>query len=191
MDELKANVAKNIAANRKRLNLTQLQLAEKLNYSDKAVSKWERAEAVPDVYILQRLAEIFGITVDELIGSPTDASEKTPAPKNRKVIISLLSVGLVWLIATVTFVALVWAGVEGRKWLAFLYAIPVSAIVGIVFSAMWGKRAGTTAIVSLLIWSIALAVLLTFPKTNVWLIFIIGIPLQALAVLWYFLKRNK
>ena len=51
MDDIKNNIAVNIAECRKRLNLTQAQLAEKLNYSDKAVSKWERAEAVPDIYI--------------------------------------------------------------------------------------------------------------------------------------------
>ena len=75
MDEIKINVANNIARYRKKLNMTQLQLAEKLNYSDKAVSKWERAEALPDIYVMHELAVMFGITLDELIGAAPIKSE--------------------------------------------------------------------------------------------------------------------
>ena len=192
MDELKANVAANIAAHRKKLNLTQLQLAEKLNYSDKAVSKWERAEALPDVYIMQKLALIFGTSVDELIAPPTSQHcEKRPAAARKKTVVTLLSAGLVWLVATVAFAVLEWCGVNFRNWLVFIYALPVCAVVLIVFNALWGKRIGTILLVSVLIWTLALSVLLTFPKTNVWLVFIIGIPLQVLTALWYFLKKGK
>lgn len=192
MDELKLTVAKNIMEHRKRLNMTQLQLAEKLNYSDKAVSKWERAEALPDVYVMRELADIFGISMDQLIGSsPLPRTVTNPRDKRKKVIVSMLSAGLVWLVATVVFVVLKWAGINGRIWLSFMYAIPASAIVLIVFNALWGKRIGTTLLVSALIWSAAAALLLTFPKTDAWLIFIAGIPVQVLTVLWFFLKKGK
>ena len=192
MDELKLTVAKNITEHRKRLNMTQLQLAEKLNYSDKAVSKWERAEALPDVYVMRELADIFGISMDQLIGSsPLPRTVTNPRDKRKKVIVSMLSAGLVWLVATVVFVVLKWAGINGRIWLSFMYAIPASAIVLIVFNALWGKRIGTTLLVSALIWSAAAALLLTFPKTDAWLIFIAGIPVQVLTVLWFFLKKGK
>ncbi len=192
MEELKSNVAKNIAAHRKKLNLTQLQLAEKLNYSDKAVSKWERGEAVPDVYILHELAEMFGITIDELISAEPPAPPKRERGVNvrNRTIISLLSVGLVWLIATVLYVLLRWAGVKGELWLAFIYALPVSAIVAIVFNAIWGMRPITAVLVSVLIWTLALCVRLTFAETDIWLIFMVGIPLQVLTVLWFLMKKK-
>ena len=195
MDEIKQNVAKNIAANRKKLNMTQLQLAEKLNYSDKAVSKWERGEAVPDIYIMKELADMFGITIDELIGSkepapPVPKEKKPPLSRKNKVIITLLSAGLVWLVASIVFVALIWAGTDLRSWLAFIYAIPATAIVLIVFSSLWGNKIFTATFVSALIWTVALAVLLTFSLTNIWLIFVIGIPLQVLTILWFLLKRK-
>ena len=153
MDELKKNLAENIAAYRKKLNITQLQLAEMLNYSDKAVSKWERGEAVPDIFILKKLADIFSVTVDELISSRSEApislpeAEKKPLTPGSKLIITLLSAGLVWLVATVVFVALQWGKAGGRTWLAFIYAIPLSAVVLIVFNGIWGGRIRTMLLV--------------------------------------------
>lgn len=193
MEDIRNNIAKNIAECRKRMNLTQAQLAEKLNYSDKAVSKWERAEAVPDIYILSELAKIFGTTVDELIS----AEPKLPEQKQKQVfsfskpIIALLSGGLVWVIATLCFAILQWCYVPFDNWLCFIYAIPLTAIVEIVFNMLWGKKYVTTILVSLLIWTLALSFFLTFPKTDLWLIFIVCIPLQVLTVLWLFLKRKK
>ena len=58
-ERIKSNIAKNLTAYRKRCNLTQSQLAEKINYSDKAVSKWERGEGVPDTLVLLKMCEIF------------------------------------------------------------------------------------------------------------------------------------
>lgn len=188
MDKIKESVAKNICDHRKRLNLTQLQLAERLNYSDKAVSKWERGEAVPDIYILRELSRLFGISVDELIGN--SKPRETVQTHSNKLVISLLSVGTVWLAATVVFAILGLCNVPLRIWMAFIYALPASAIVGIVFSMLWGRRPLTTILVSLLIWTAALSVFLTFPTTKLWLIFIIAVPLQALTLLWPFRKRK-
>ena len=69
-EKLKNLIGKNIAAYRKQAGLTQAGLAEKLNYSDKAVSKWERGESIPDVITLAQLAEQFEITVNELVADP-------------------------------------------------------------------------------------------------------------------------
>lgn len=103
--DMKTIISENITKNRKRLGLTQLELAEKLNYSDKTLSKWERAESIPDVITLKELSSIFGITVDELIGeegvitSYVIPKRKKAMTKRNIISISLLSVGLVWLIA--------------------------------------------------------------------------------------------
>ena len=78
MDELKEIIAKNLTELRTCAHLTQLQLAEMLNYSDKAVSKWERGEAVPDIRVLKKLADIYNITVDDII---TDGAGKKAKPK--------------------------------------------------------------------------------------------------------------
>ena len=59
MKDLKLVIAKNIAKLRVDSNMTQNELAQKLNYSDKAVSKWERGESLPDISVLVQIAEIF------------------------------------------------------------------------------------------------------------------------------------
>ena len=62
MNELKNIIASNITYLRKQKKLTQAELAQELNYSDKAVSKWERGESVPDIETLKNIAEMFEVT---------------------------------------------------------------------------------------------------------------------------------
>ena len=61
------NIGRFIAACRKKANLTQVQLAEKLGITDKAISKWERGIAMPDTSIMLELCDILGISVNELL----------------------------------------------------------------------------------------------------------------------------
>ncbi len=67
MNDLKEIFAKNLSDLRVRNKWTQLELGEKLNYSDKTVSKWERGESIPDASVLKQIAELFGITLDEFL----------------------------------------------------------------------------------------------------------------------------
>ncbi|MFA5443273.1 MAG: helix-turn-helix transcriptional regulator, partial [Bacilli bacterium] len=131
MDEnnFKKIVADNITYYRKKMGLTQLQLAEKMNYSDKAVSKWERAESLPEVYVLQQLATLFGVTLNDFL--TVGRKPRTPLTIKSRILISILSAGIVWLIATVIFVLtnLIKPGIGYDTWLLFIYAIPLSSIV--------------------------------------------------------------
>lgn len=65
MDQIK--IGKFIAACRKKENLTQMQLAEKLNITDRAVSKWERGKAMPDSSIMLALCDVLNISVNDLL----------------------------------------------------------------------------------------------------------------------------
>ena len=130
MKELKDIIANNITKYRKELGLTQLELAERLNYSDKSVSKWERAEGVPDAITLKQLADLFGITVDALM-SEEQPKKSTFARIKETVLtrtnIAISSVILAWLVATICFVILRLVFPNATKlWLAFIYALPVS-----------------------------------------------------------------
>ena len=93
--EIRQNIATNISAMRNAAGMTQAQFAEKLNYTDKAISKWERGESVPDIAVLWKIADMFGVTVDWLI-SDHGSSEATPdaeavrAGKHNRILISLL-----------------------------------------------------------------------------------------------------
>lgn len=189
---IKNVVAKNIVYYRKKLNMTQLELAEKLDYSDKAISKWERAEAIPDITVLKKLADIFGITVDDLLNQLEGVKPKKPVFYKNRLIITLLSVALVWLLATVSFaLGKIFLPEFHYFWLAFIYAIPASFIVLLIFNALWGKFCYTLIISSLLLWSLALTIFISISVQNIYLVFIIAIPIQIIFIFWYFLKRNK
>lgn len=192
MDELKIkqNIAKNISMLRTREKLTQAELAERLNYSDKAISKWERAESVPDITVLKKIADMFGVTVDFIISDgQTGEVPKSNASKKNHDLISGVSVCGVWVLATIIF-AIIWiaSGSLRNAWLVFPAALPVCAIVLIVFNSVWGtrKRFFNQIYVSLLIWSILVFTYLTvlmLAGQNLWAIFFIGIPAQAVVFL--------
>ncbi len=188
-EELAVIVGKNITRLRKLSNMTQLELAEKLNYSDKSVSKWEQGNGIPDVRILVRLADLFNVSVDDLVREHT---EKPVMPRRerkiKRIVIALSSVGLCWLVAVICFVLIgIFAPNISAKWLAFLYAVPASAIVLIVFSAVWGWRFMRIFSISVLIWTVIACIYLTafVLGENPWLLFLIGIPLQILALFFF------
>ncbi len=198
MDDLKAIIAKNIAELRREHSITQLELAEKLNYSDKAVSKWERGESCPDVMTLKEIADVFSVTVDYLLQEdhPQEKQthrEYTRRQKRNRLLISAISCVLVWLIATAVFVNLdlLAADLQGH-WLSFVYAVPATAVVVLVFNSIWGRPKWNFFIISLLMWSLLTAVCLTLFQAlqlNLWLLFLIGVPGQVIIFLWSGIRK--
>lgn len=196
MEDLKKIIAKNIQSLRKAAGVTQIELAERLNYSDKAVSKWERGDSMPDITVLKQLADMFGVTVDYLLNDEHDlpelsASTKKMIRKNR-LIITLLATALVWFVATAAFVILGLLPYSLPKtWMSFVVAVPVSCIVIIVFNSIWGRPKLNFLWISVLIWSTLLTLFFLLNIKNVYLIFILGIPSQVLVILWSRLEIGK
>ena len=181
--DLKDIVSKNIAYLRANKKLTQLELGEALSYSDKAVSKWERGEAVPDAYVLKKLSAIFGVSVDYILSEHDGRELKTANPHRfDRRIISLISFFGIWTLAVVIF-ALLWFFVDSPKWLVFAYALPISLVNMIVLTAIWGKARTNSFYISFLVWSILAALYFTFLQHNWWLLFCIGIPAQIVVIL--------
>ena len=193
MEDIKVLLSKNLLALRKSRNLTQLELANKLNYSDKSISKWEHGDAVPDIEVLKRIADFYDVTVDYLISDNTkkpELPEVTRTNMRNKIIITGLSTMLVWLIATILYSQLnIWLNIH--YWMVFVWAVPASFIILTVFNGIWGKRRFSFTITSCLVWTILASVYLQFVKFNLWIIFIIGIPLQIAIILWSQLKSQK
>lgn len=187
MKDIKEIIASNIIYLRKENKLTQAELAERLNYSDKAVSKWERAESVPDIEILKNLAQMFGVTVDFLLNENSRESvEKYKVPREKKanqITITALGVSLVWLAATIIYVY-AQLNFQSNLWQVFVWAVPISMFVLIVFNKMWGKRKFYLYITTVFSWSLLASIYIQFLKYNIWLIFLIGIPVQVVIILW-------
>lgn len=195
MGDLKSIIAANISELRRQHGITQLELAERLNYSDKAVSKWERSESYPDVATLKEIAELFSVTVDYLLQAEhpqekTARREYTRRQKRNRLLITAISCVLVWLIATFVFVNIdLWtSGLHGH-WLTFVYAVPVTMIVLLVFNSIWGRPRWNFAIVSVLMWSLLTAFCLTMLPMNLWLLFLVGIPGQIIILLWAGIRK--
>ena len=188
MDNLNYIVSKNLSDLRKKNGLTQLELAEKLNYSDKAVSKWEKGESLPGVEVLYKLSKLYGVSLDFIVGEETVKTATAPKARRKYNIITLLSVLAVWLLATVIYIFCeIFA--EIKPWLAVCWAVPASFVVTLVFDVIWHRKKLFFLIVSLLMWSLLLCFCLQFLNNNIWIILGIGVPLQAGALLWWRLVK--
>lgn len=187
-EELRKNLAGNLAACRRAHGDTQLSLAEKLNYSDKSVSKWERGDGLPDIFVLHRIAEMYGVSIGDLIG---DKEPEVTSRDQKRVLITVLSFGLVWLVAAITFLALLLAAPAlQRHWLAFLFALPVSFIVLVVFSSLWAGNFLRFLAVTGLIWTLSLSVYLTAGIREMGFLFLIAGLATLLCAVWFFLRSG-
>ena len=183
---LRKTVAKNIAAYRKAHHDTQLDLATKLNYSDKSVSKWERGESLPDVYILSQIADLYGVSVSALIGEIQPPKESKP---HYHMFILLLSLALTMAVATLLFSMFMICKVPYPAWMFFVDALPVCSIICIVFTSLWWGILWQGVSVSALIWTLGLSLYLSFELENVSLIFLVCAALQVLTVLWEIFRK--
>lgn len=219
-DELKMQIGTNIIRFRKENGMTQAELAQKLNYSDKAVSKWERGESIPDVLTLADIAAQFGITVNDLVYGPEPAGAEpapTPAPQpeilsqpetpaqpekpvrkmsdrirhNRKTIQFLVSI-LVWIVV-LAFYVLLDSFQLPYLWLLFLVGIPAHAITLLSLRSAWQMYSWNMALISVIMWgSIAClyAVIYLISHINIWRLFLMGMLGQIAIILWFKLIKK-
>ena len=205
-EKLKGWIGANIASYRKRAGLTQAGLAELLNYSDKAVSKWERGESCPDVPTVMAIADKLGIRVEQLLADPNALPpsgggrvEKTmekvvekalKRKANKKTILGLSSI-LVWFVALLVYVVIATIGIS-KSWLAFFYAIPANCIVMLSLLSAWQDFRWNRALISGIMWGALVSIfatLLVIWDLNTWRILLLGIPGQAAILLWFKLFR--
>lgn len=205
-------VANNLAYYRKKSGLTQSMVAEKLNYSDKAISKWERGDGIPDAYVLSNLAIIYGVSVDTLLSTTKQQLANEPEIeeiltekelRKKHKYIAILSMGLALFVTVVVYVILSLVFKTNTEFLyVLLWSIPAASIVALVFNCIWGKAYNNTYIESVLIWTTAISLIITIDHyvsfNNTWLLLLIPFSFQLLIILWNnmramgkFRKKNK
>ncbi|MBE6892673.1 MAG: helix-turn-helix transcriptional regulator [Ruminococcaceae bacterium] len=192
MDDLKVITASNIINLRTAKGMTQAELGELLNYSDKSVSKWERAEAVPDAYVLKKMSEIFGVTVDYILNSH-DSWEKPESFKKaergfRSKVITAVAIAGIWTLAFLIYI-IGWL-LESNWWLLFIYALPVSLITLLVLNSVWESGKNNRHIIYALVASIFLTIYLTFISYNPWQILLLLIPAELIVFLSFRIKKS-
>lgn len=192
-NSFKLIVAQNIFYLRTQNQMTQLELAQKLNYSDKAISKWERGDSVPDAFVLKKMAELFGVTVDYILTEHNEQERRVdtkPAQKAKAMLANVIMIS----IATVALLVFIILAITTKvyHWQIFIYAIPAIIIVGIVFSFILKNKIMGIISISALIWSILLVIyfaLWSFRDSYAtWMILLVGVPAQIIVLLSFKIK---
>ena len=194
LSELKLISASNIIKLRTGAGLTQAELGEKLNYSDKTISKWERGEAIPDAYVLTQMAEIFGVTVDYLLSSH-DAWESPEQQESRQeetgysvnMIIAISVLG-VWTMALTIFV-LLWL-FDIILWETFVVALPVSILTYMVLICVFRRRRHLQFVIAAFVLSLFILLYFTLPMQKPWQLFLIAIPAEIIVFLSCNIRRR-
>lgn len=200
MKTLKEIVGENLVELRKNKKLTQFELAEQLNYSDKSISKWENGDTLPDLETLNNLCKFYGVTLDYLTHPVEENKDSFILNKdeNRRslinhILITVLVNIVIWTIATIIFVySLIEPNLQGNNyWLAFIYAVPLSCIVSILFARVYFRKKILYFIIwSIFVWSAITSIFLTYlPFGIIWPLFLIGIPAQGALLTWFFIKK--
>lgn len=197
-ERMKKIIADNLLKYRKMAGITQVELAEKLMYSDKNISRWERGESIPEVTTLKRIADLYGVTINDFLQEeekdkkePILKDEKSKFLTEKQLMIALLSVSLVWLVAIVFFFFAqnIIPETTFEAWQTFIIAIPISFIVILVFTSLWCTNLLNCIVVGFLIWSCAVCIYICVPLPAIWLIFMVAVPLQVLDILWFILRK--
>lgn len=183
MDELKIIFASNLIRLRTQSGMTQAELGKRLSYSDKTISKWERAEAIPDAHVLMQMSQLFHVTVDYLLTSHDNWQPPEPPPPFNRGAVSAVSVTGLWTLAVLIF-AIMW--IYGRiLWILFPISVTVTIILLLVFNSLWNSGRGNMFIVMALVLSLVFLVYLLFFRINMWQLFLVVIPAELVVFFSY------
>lgn len=191
-NNFKMIVAQNIFYLRTQNQMTQFELGEKLNYSDKAISKWERGDGVPDAFVLKKMGELFGVTVDYILTEHNEQERKIDTKPARIAKAMLANVIMIGIATLALLVYIILAIFKINYWQIFIYAIPAILIVGIVFSFVLKNKIMGVLSVSGLVWSILLVVYFALWDYRLshatWMILLLGIPIQLIVIFSFKMK---
>lgn len=188
--DLKEIVAQNIFYLRTINHMTQYELGEQINYSDKAVSKWERADGIPDIYVLKSIADLFKVSIDYLLTEHSEQEqkrEKKPVNnKGRALVMNIIMIA----IASIALFVFVIVALSTKKyiWQVFVYMLPAISIVGISCTGAWRKTIGVFMFISMFVWTSILTVYIALGEYATWMVFLLGIPIQIIVFLAFGVK---
>jgi len=197
MSDLKKIIAKNLTELRKEKKYTQQDVGNLVQYSDKAVSKWEKGESLPDIDVLYQLCNIYGVTLDYLTHEGSFEEKKDfiiPKSEHRnKIIITALFSSIIWMAVIIVYVYLnLYQKIN--IWTIYIWALPVNCILLIYFNFKWGRRLWFIILISIFVWSLITAFFIQILYSsdfqyNYWMLFLIGVPIQIALVLLSQLKH--
>lgn len=186
--DIKKIVAKNLANLRKNKKITQTELAEQFGYSDKAISKWENGDTLPDIQTLYQLCEFYNVTLDFLVNEQSFEDKiKYINHLNKKIIINnslieLLYCSFVWVLAVIIYVYL-FTFSSINYWQIFIWALPGTSIIMLFFTKVWKNKLYTFIVRSIFFWTLITACYVQFIEYNIWPLYFLMIPVQIALIL--------
>ena len=177
MEELKSIISGNIVALRKKNKLTQIELSKQINYSDKAISRWETGEVVPDVETLNSLAKVFDVPVTYFFEYHKDIDVQLSKPSKNQALSHFSTLSIIWTVLAIVFVYFK----EFRNesiWQIFVWGIPLCCAALLFLYKKWELLVPKFIIKTILCWSFLTALYLSLLHMNLWMVYIIGIPIQ-------------
>ena len=196
MKDVRPIISKNLTMLRKEKGLTQAELAERLNYSDKAISRWEHGDTLPDVNMLYELCEFYGITLNDLISEDCQTKkeakkEYTKEMNTYKIWRSILSVSIVWLLVTLIFTYSLAISGNARLWILFVWAVPVSIVAFYVYGKSFLNSLSRFILSSCVMWTVIASIFVSLFPHYFWQLFLIGVPVEVIIFLTYKMKKYK
>lgn len=180
--EIRHNFATNLIKLRNSKGWSQSDLGDAINYSFKNVSKWENEETIPSVSVMKDIADLFNVTIDDLIG--TQNIIRLSHRKQNNLIITILSTLLAYVVASILFLVLVLTNVP-LAYYAFLGAAIASSITLITLASIWYKKWVLCGGIVYLLWSISLLVMFLLNFSYFWLVLIIASASSLLTALLF------
>ena len=195
MENVKEIIAKNLSELRKSKKWTQQQLAEKINDSDKAISRWEHGDSLPDIETLSKICDLFGVSFEYLLQKEQPKDNKNPHIKRSNtpihIAMTFIAISVVWVVATVAF-AYLNTFLELNVWTLFIWSLPASGIVAVTCCAIWHwPHLLRMFLSSFTLWTLILSLFLQMWPYNMWMLFIIGVPVQIIIVFGHIIGDKK
>lgn len=190
MENLKEIISKNLIKLRQHAKLTQLELAQKIQYSDKSVSKWERGESLPDIEVLVKLSEIYNTNINTFIEKDNSKIFTQRLKNMSHTMISLLSSAFVFFLASIVFAVLFMIpSTKLISWISFIYAIPISGIILLILNIKWKDILSQAIFSSIIIWGIIISICISIHHADIWSLCVIGFVLELLIIFGFILKK--
>ena len=192
MENVKAIVSQNILKLRKENNLTQAELARRINYSDKAISRWEAGEVVPDLETIYALSEVFDVPVSQI----TEAHEEESADGKgnsrigQKVLSQVFLCCEIWFIFTALYVYMKLSH-QANIWQLFVWSVPACMLVLWFFNRKEPMNILLFIYSSVFVWTFITCIYLQLVDSNPWYMFFIGLPAQGLLIIRYIFNYKQ
>ena len=195
MRNIKEIICENLINLRKVNHFTQIDLAKKVNYSDKTLSRWENGEVLPDFETLDLIASIYNVPIEYFFyeHKEDEISKKQKAKSGSQIALMFLTISFVWVLIVVIYVyCKIFRGTD--PWPLFVFGAPLSSLVVIQTNKHRIKNQAFYIITrSTLMWGLITSIYLFMINNdqNMWPIFFIGVPLQASIAILSFIKAEK